>query len=217
MATRKVNLMFDEDLIARARQQDLGESSKTDVEVVEDALSVFLGLRALDESRAQGTQPGLIRAVVDPSVFVSAFIGNPDAGPGRLVAAWRDRRFVLVVSPRLLEELGDVLSRPRFARWASDGRAEAYVAALAARSEHHPDRDQPPSVVRDPEDDYLIALMHTAQADLLVSLDNDLLDAELDDITVLDPAVFLTRVDQSESEAGKAEHFFTGETQAGRE
>jgi hypothetical protein len=55
MATRKVNLMFDEDLIARARQQDLGESSKTDVQVVEDALSVFLGLRALDESRAQGT------------------------------------------------------------------------------------------------------------------------------------------------------------------
>lgn len=55
MATRKVNLMFDEDLIARARQQDLGESNKTDVQVVEDALSVFLGLRALDESRAQGT------------------------------------------------------------------------------------------------------------------------------------------------------------------
>jgi len=55
MATRKVNLMFDEDLIVRARQQDIGESSKTDVQVVEDALSVFLGLRALDESRAQGT------------------------------------------------------------------------------------------------------------------------------------------------------------------
>ncbi len=55
MATRKVNLMFDEDLVARARQQDLGESRKTDVQVVEDALSVFLGLRALDESRAQGT------------------------------------------------------------------------------------------------------------------------------------------------------------------
>jgi hypothetical protein len=55
MATRKINLMFDEDLIARARQQDLGESSKTDVQVVEDALSVFLGLRALDEPRARDT------------------------------------------------------------------------------------------------------------------------------------------------------------------
>ena len=110
-----------------------------------------------------------------------------------------------------------MLARPKFARWASDGRAEAYVAGLAARSEHHPDRDQPPSVVRDPEDDYLIALMHASKADLLVSLDNDLLDAQLDDVAVLDPAVFLTRVDQAERGAGKAEQFFTGETQAGRE
>ena len=159
----------------------------------------------------------MIRAVVDPNVFVSAFIGSPDAGPGRLVAAWSDRRFVLVVSPLLLAELAEVLARPKFERWASDGRAEAYVAALAARSEHHPDPDEPPSVVRDPKDDYLIALMHAADADLLVSLDNDLLDAELDDIVVLDPAVFLARVRETESETGKAEHFFTGETQAGRE
>jgi putative PIN family toxin of toxin-antitoxin system len=159
----------------------------------------------------------LIRAVVDPNVFVSAFIGSPDAGPGRLVAAWSDRRFVLVVSPLLLAELAEVLARPKFARWASDGRAEAYVAALAARSEHHADPDEPPSVVRDPKDDYLIALMHAADADLLISLDNDLLDAQLDDIAVLDPAIFLTRVDQAERGAGKAEQFFTGETQAGRE
>ena len=55
MATRKVNLMFDEDLIARARQQDLGESSKSDAQVVEDALAVVLGMSALDEARAQGT------------------------------------------------------------------------------------------------------------------------------------------------------------------
>jgi putative PIN family toxin of toxin-antitoxin system len=119
--------------------------------------------------------------------------------------AWRDRRFVLVVSPLLLVELAEVLARPKFVRWASDGRAEAYVTALAARSEHHPDPNEPPSVVRDPEDDYLIGLMHAADADLLVSLDNDLLDAHLDDIYVLDPAIFLTRVDQAEREAGKPE------------
>lgn len=34
------------------------------------------------------------RAVVDPSVLVSAFVGSPAAGPGQLVAAWRDHRFV---------------------------------------------------------------------------------------------------------------------------
>jgi putative PIN family toxin of toxin-antitoxin system len=77
----------------------------------------------------------VIRAVIDSSIFVSAFIGDPDAGPGRLVEAWRDRRFVLVVSPLLLAELGEVLSRPKFARWAGDGRADAYVAGFGARSE----------------------------------------------------------------------------------
>jgi putative PIN family toxin of toxin-antitoxin system len=134
----------------------------------------------------------VIRAVVDPSVFVSAFIGNPDAGPGQLVDAWRDRRFVLVVSPLLLAELGEVLSRPKFARWAGDGRAEAYVAGFSARSEHQPDPSQPPpQAVRDPKDDYLVALIHATQADVLVSLDRDLLDAQLDGITVTDPAVFV--------------------------
>ena len=51
----KINLTLDEDLVSRARRQDLGEASKSDDQVVEDALAVFLGLRALDEARAQGT------------------------------------------------------------------------------------------------------------------------------------------------------------------
>lgn len=139
----------------------------------------------------------MIRAVVDPSVLVSAFIGDPEAGPGQLVEAWRDRRFVLVVSPLLLAELGDVLARPKFARWAADGRGAAYVAGFGARGEHQPDPDESPSPgVRDPDDDYLVALMQATQADVLVSLDRDLLDAQLDEITVIDPAVFIGRLEQ---------------------
>ncbi len=57
MATRKINLPLDEELVQRVRDQDLGQGSKSDAQVVEDALSVFLGLRALDEARAQGTLP----------------------------------------------------------------------------------------------------------------------------------------------------------------
>jgi hypothetical protein len=55
MATRKINLPLDEELVRRAREQDVGEGAKSDAQVVEDALSVMLGLRALDEARAQGT------------------------------------------------------------------------------------------------------------------------------------------------------------------
>jgi putative PIN family toxin of toxin-antitoxin system len=137
------------------------------------------------------------RAVVDPSVLVSAFLGNPEAGPGQLVAAWRDDRFVLVVSPLLLAELGEVLARPKFARWASDGRAEAYVGAFAAHSERHPDSDDAAGSVRDPDDDYLVALARTSKADALVSLDRDLLDAPLDAIPVLNPFLFVETLRQS--------------------
>jgi putative PIN family toxin of toxin-antitoxin system len=133
----------------------------------------------------------LIRAVVDPSVLVSAFIGDPDAGPGRLVTAWRDRRFVLVVSPLLLDELTDVLGRAKFERWSSDSRASAYIGALRARSELRSDVPSAERIeVRDPDDHYLVALSREATADYLVSLDHDLLDAELD-VPVVDPAVFV--------------------------
>lgn len=132
------------------------------------------------------------RAVVDPSVLVSAFVGNRDAGPGQLVAAWRDHRFVMVVSPQLLAELGEVLARPKFERWAGDERGTAYVAAFAAQSEHRADpEDDAGGHVRDADDDYLVALARAANVDAIVSLDRDLLDAQLDGITVTDPLRFL--------------------------
>jgi putative PIN family toxin of toxin-antitoxin system len=131
------------------------------------------------------------RAVVDPSVLVSAFVGNPDAGPGQLVGAWREHRFTMIVSPQLISELGEVLARPKFTRWSSNDRNVAYVAAFDAQSEHHADPDDAGGHVRDPDDDYLVALARTAEVDAIISLDNDLLDASLDGIAVMDPIRFL--------------------------
>ena len=135
----------------------------------------------------------MIRAVVDTSVFVSAFIGSPAAAPAQVVAAWRDRRFVLVVSPRLLDELSEVLRRPKFARWSGDGRGERYAAAFAARAELQPDVPAT-AATRDPDDDYLVALARSARADTIVSVDLDLLEARLSDLAVVSPAEFLTRL-----------------------
>jgi uncharacterized protein len=136
----------------------------------------------------------VIRAVVDTSVLVSAFVGDPMAGPGRLVEAWREQRFVLVASPGLFAELDDVLARPKLERWAGDGRRQAYVDGFRARCEQHADHADPPPAVRDAADDYLVALARSSAADVLVSLDRDLLDAGLPDVTVLDPARFLGRL-----------------------
>ena len=136
----------------------------------------------------------MIRAVVDTSVFVSAFIGDPAAGPGRLVDAWRDQRFVLVASPGLFAELSDVLARPKLERWSSDGRAQAYVEGFRARCDLHADPPEPARAVRDVADDYLVALARSSTTEAIVSLDRDLLDAHLSDIAVLDPARFLHRL-----------------------
>ena len=120
---------------------------------------------------------------------------------------------MLVVSPLLLDELADVLGRPKFERWSSQGRAHAYIGALRARSEHRSDAPAAqPVEVRDPDDHYLVALAREAQAEHLVSVDRDLLDAELD-VSVVDPAVFVAGL----NDPVEGEHFFTGRTQAGRE
>lgn len=54
-------------------------------------------------------------------------------------------------------------------------------------------------MVRDPDDDYLVALVHATGADVLVSLDRDLLDADLDGVKVTDPAVFVSSLEHPQS------------------
>jgi len=49
------------------------------------------------------------RAVVDPGVLVSAFIGVRGSIPDRIVREWRAGRIEFVVSEALLAELADVL------------------------------------------------------------------------------------------------------------
>jgi hypothetical protein len=54
MAVRKITVPLNEALVRRARLEDAGGMGKSDEQVVEDALSVYLGLRALEDARAQG-------------------------------------------------------------------------------------------------------------------------------------------------------------------
>jgi putative PIN family toxin of toxin-antitoxin system len=116
----------------------------------------------------------LTRAVLDPNVLVSAFISGRGGSPDRIVRAWREGAFELVVSPQLIAELSDVLSRAKFARQAGEGRAEAYIAALAGDAIAIDDPSDPPRVSPDKGDDYLIALARAARADVIVSGDSHL-------------------------------------------
>ena len=121
----------------------------------------------------------MTRAVIDTSVLVSALVGSPSGGPALVVEGVRNRRLTFVASPGLLDELAVVLARPKFDRWTAERRGARYLAALAANAALHPDVPDPPQTTRDIHDDYLVALAVSASADVIVSLDLDLLDAQL--------------------------------------
>ena len=54
-ARRTVTVTLDEDLVERARARAGGRRDKADAEVVEDALAVYLGMKALDEAQGEST------------------------------------------------------------------------------------------------------------------------------------------------------------------
>jgi hypothetical protein len=66
--------------------------------------------------------------------------------------------FELVVSPTLLEELADVLERPKFLRWISSAVAREAIDGLTDDALVLDDPPALPGVSPDPDDDYLIAL-----------------------------------------------------------
>ena len=130
-----------------------------------------------------------MRVVLDANVLVSAVISQ--AGPPReIVMAWVDERFELVASPALLDELSDVLARPRLRRWVSLAVAAEFVDGLAQDAVLVADPPPQPGLTADPDDDYLIVLARAAGADYLVSGDRHLLDLEEPDPPVLTPRQF---------------------------
>lgn len=53
-----------------------------------------------------------MRVVLDANVFVSAIL-SPKGATGTVLRAWRDGRFLLVISPAILNEIGRVLAYPK--------------------------------------------------------------------------------------------------------
>ncbi len=131
-----------------------------------------------------------MRVVLDANVLVSAAISA--AGPPReIVSAWVDERFELVASPALLEELSDVLDRPRFRRWVSIATAAEFIAGIGEDALIVDDPPAQPALTADPDDDYLIALARAANGDYVVSGDRHLLELADPDPPVLTPRQFL--------------------------
>ncbi len=114
------------------------------------------------------------RAVVDPNVLISAVIA-PNGTSAKVLDAWLDGLFDLVVSQKLLAELERVLLRPKFRAHLSDTQAEMYIALFENLASFAEDPELTESLTPDPGDDYLVALAQSVNATYLVSGDKHLL------------------------------------------
>ncbi len=138
---------------------------------------------------------GKLRAVLDTNVFVSGLI-NPQGVPAAILRALRSRRFTLVSSPPINEEVIEVLNRPALHdRYGLGDRLFDVAFILWEVAELVTDLP-PVRVSRDPDDDKFLATAVAGAADYLVTGDvSDLLELQrYKGVTILSPRDFISRL-----------------------
>jgi putative PIN family toxin of toxin-antitoxin system len=115
-----------------------------------------------------------MRIVVDTNVWISAVL-TPDGPSGQVRTALRDPRFSLVISEPLIEELVEVLARPRFA--SRYGITPVEVAELVGFLRERGELAEVSGVARicrDPDDDMVLETVLNGRADAVINRDDDI-------------------------------------------
>jgi putative PIN family toxin of toxin-antitoxin system len=137
----------------------------------------------------------MIRAVLDTGVLIAAVL-SANGAPAELLRLWLDGVFEIVVSEKLLSELDRVLRRSKFRPYLSLREVERYLDLLSRWAEHASDGPADRNYTSDPNDDYLVALAISAEADFLVSGDKHLLGVDHSVVPVLSPRQALEFLDK---------------------
>lgn len=114
------------------------------------------------------------RAVIDTNVWVSSFL-TPQGPPASVLSALAAGRFQLVISQPLIDELLDVLARPRITRRyniTADTLREAQATLMEYGSVVPLTGDV--MLCRDPDDNIVLETALRGGADTLISRDDDI-------------------------------------------
>ncbi len=132
----------------------------------------------------------VLSLVLDTNVLVSG-LAYPASISGRILAAWRQGSLQVVLSRYILDEMIRVLPRlPRITMTAAEIRdlADSFMF-LADIVEPAPGTEE---ALRDAADQPILATLHAAEANYLVTSDKDLL-ALAGQYPILSPAEFWAR------------------------
>jgi putative PIN family toxin of toxin-antitoxin system len=129
-----------------------------------------------------------VRIVADTNTVVSALLWG--GAPEQVLIAAREKRITLYTSPALIAELEEIVGRKKFVpRLARAGSSASQLVGDYRALTEIVLPTHVPAVVRDPDDDQVLACALAAQADAIVSGDNDLLVlGRYQDIPIFTPA-----------------------------
>lgn len=136
-----------------------------------------------------------MRAVIDTNVLLSGPFWR--GAPHELLEQARSGELTLVSSPVLLAELADVMGRAKFNAIlaCSNTSLERTLDEVRRLLDVVAPPTLPEPVCRDPDDDHALALAVAAQANLIVSGDDDLLSLkQYRGIPILTPAEAVRRI-----------------------
>ena len=139
----------------------------------------------------------MLRVVVDTNLFVSSLL-NRQGAPARVIDAWRNRNYLLVVSEAIITEIGRVISSPGIQSKYSilDQDIEALLVLLNQEAlvvAGH--ADVTGAVPDDPQDEIFLACALDGKADLIISGDKHLLNLqEYQNIPILTAGQFLDKL-----------------------
>jgi uncharacterized protein len=118
----------------------------------------------------------LSRYLLDANVVLSAMVGRAGAPPALLLAAVHNGDIEAVACPLLIEEVRDNLAAPYFRGLLNEDEAREAIEAYCDLAVMFADPLSVEALLRDPEDDYLVALARAADVQAIITGDKDLLD-----------------------------------------
>jgi putative PIN family toxin of toxin-antitoxin system len=134
-----------------------------------------------------------LRAVLDANVLVSGLL-RQDGPPGRILDAWLDGQFRVIMSAPMLEELIRVLAYPRISQRIAPGQAERLIAMLTQVAEWVEVQEPLHVLRRDPSDNAYLACAAAATVGYLVTGNTahfSEVGEEFQGVRIVTPRVFL--------------------------
>jgi putative PIN family toxin of toxin-antitoxin system len=139
----------------------------------------------------------MLKVVLDTNVFVSSLLVKRGL-PAQVLDAWRERQYLLIISPALVAEIQSTLSYSRIRRKyaITDGGVAQLIDLLEQDALVVPGEAKTAGAIpQDPTDEMVVACAVEAGADLIVSGDRHLLDlSAFQGIPIITVRAFLERL-----------------------